>query len=83
MHQGHHYLGGHPIGESDALVFLKDAKRALELSKSLSQNGYIAGPFLSGVAQEMERVKDGLLSGGSDNTKPSERMLAEYLEAAV
>ena len=65
LNQGQHYLSNHEIEDREqALVFLNDAQRALHLSKSLSQSGYIAGPFLSNVVQEMQRAKDGLLSGG-------------------
>ena len=76
----------HPINasdQSDALVFFDDAQRALHLSKGLSQSGYIAGPFLASVTHEMERARDGLMSGGKDEMKPYERMLHHYLEAAI
>ena len=37
--------------------FLDDALHALHLSKNLSQNGYIATPFLTNVSEEIKRAK--------------------------
>ena len=44
-----------------AHTFFEDAQNALQLSKSLSQNGYLTAPFLEGVLDEMERAKSQLL----------------------
>ena len=53
---GLNYLDHHTIHHhDDCAVFLKDALHALELSKSLSQNGYQAAPFLANVQSEIKR----------------------------
>ena len=57
------YLQTHPIADQgNAQVFFDDARRALELSKHLSQNSYATGPFLANVSSELMRAKEGLMT---------------------
>ena len=60
MTNGLSYLNHHWTTEHgfEAIQFFDDAYQALILSKSLSQNGYVASAFLNNVSKEMERARD-------------------------
>lgn len=53
----HHWTPEHGF---EATQFFDDALQALLLSKSLSQNGYVASAFLNNVSHEIERARDQL-----------------------
>ncbi len=75
------YLTHHPVEqELSAMHFLDDALKALQLSKSLTQNGYETGPFLTSISLEMERTIEELLH---NHPSPNELLISEYLEAAI
>ncbi len=69
----------HEISAS-ALHFLEDAVKGLQLSKSLTQNGYEAGPFLMSISLEIERTKEELLQ---NHPSPKELLISEYLDSAI
>ena len=72
----HHWSPEHGF---ETIQFFDDALQALLLSKSLSQNGYIASAFLNNVSHEIERARDQLY----ETQGSTEQVLAQYLEAAL
>jgi len=74
------FLRENPIDDEEgATLVLDDALRAVHLSKSLSQNGYVTGNFLASIAKQMSKAKEELES----SPHAREQILADYLDAAI